>query len=62
MTTNFYVFYLAIQVAGSWEALKDREGEMVEKRMLVNGVFYFRNLVAQKLNLHLKNFKVTLAR
>ena len=62
MTTNFYVFYLAIQVAGSWEALKDREGEMVEKRMLVNGVFHFRNLVAQNFQFYLNKSKVTLAR
>ena len=41
------VFDLAIQVAGSGEALKDREGEMVEKRVLVDGVFHFGNLGAQ---------------
>ena len=39
-----YFVDLAIQVAGSWEALKNREGEMVEKRMLVNCVFHFRHL------------------
>ena len=54
---------LAIQVAGSGEALKDREGEMVEKRMLVHRVFHFGNLGGTKqLNLHLNNSKVTLAR
>ena len=42
---NFVVFSdLAIQVAGSWKALEDREGEMIEKRVFVNGVFHFRNL------------------
>ena len=35
---------LAIQVAGGWEALKDGEGEMVEKRVLVDCVFHFRHL------------------
>ena len=52
------VFDLAIQVAGSGEALKDREGEMVEKRVLVDGVFHFRNLGGTKpLNLHLQEFQ-----
>ena len=61
--SKFIVFFdLAIQVAGCWEALKDREGEMVEKRMLVNGVYHFRNQLAQKSNLSLKNSKVTFAR
>ena len=43
-----YFVDLAIQVAGCWEALKYREGEMVEKRMLVNCVFHFRHLDDKK--------------